>query len=269
MSDEREARVVLDRDGAVATITLARDERLNAFDRRQHEALAEAFAQVEADPDVRAVILTGRGRAFSAGQDLQERAATFAAGSTPDIRASLDELYNPLMRRIAALPVPVIAAVQGAAFGAGAALAIGCDITLAAPSATFQFGFLRVGLGPDSGASWLLPRLVGMQRALDLVLSGHPIGGVEAASIGLVARCVPADELLPQAAELAHQIAAGPRNAIRTTKALLRAGAKCSFDQALDAERDAQAELGATPEYRDAVVRFAARSAPDPKGSIT
>ena len=256
------ARAHLKADGAVAVITLVRTTQLNAFDTAMHEALSSCIDDVSANPDIRALILTGEGKAFSAGQDLGERAAVFTAGGLPDIHGSLDRLYNPLLRRLATLPIPVIAAVGGIAFGAGAALAIACDITLAARSARFQFGFVKVGLGPDSGASWSLPRLVGLQRAMDLALSGRPVDGLEAERIGLVARCVEDDSLMNEARALAAQLAGQSPEAVRSIKQRLRHAATLNFDEALDAERDAQAELGRTASYRDAVLHFAARSRP-------
>ncbi|MBP6434156.1 MAG: enoyl-CoA hydratase/isomerase family protein [Sphingorhabdus sp.] len=255
-----DARAKLVTDGAVAVITLVRTDQLNAFDVAMHGALSACLDAVAASPAVRVLILTGEERAFSSGQDLGERAAVFAAGDMPDIRGSLDTFYNPLVRRIAGLSIPVIAAVNGMAFGAGAAIAIACDITLAAKSARFQFGFVNVGLGPDSGASWTLPRLVGLQRAMDLALSGRAVSGQEAEGMGLVARCVEDDELLSEASHLAQQIAAKSSLAVMAIKRRLRKVAGESLDEALDAERDAQAELGRTAAYRDAVLRFSSRT---------
>lgn len=255
-----DARVRLVLEGAVAIVTLVRNAQLNAFDGPMHAALASTIDSLADNPDVKAMVLTGEGRAFSSGQDLGERAAAFGLGELPDIHGSLDRLYNPLIRRIAALPIPVIAAVNGIAFGAGAAIAIACDVTLAAESARFQFGFVNVALGPDSGASWHLPRLVGMQRAMDLALSGRQVMGEEAERIGLVARCISDAQLMPEALMLAHQLAEKSPDAVRAVKHLLRAAAHTDLDQALDAERDTQAGLGRTPAYRQAVLRFAARA---------
>jgi 2-(1,2-epoxy-1,2-dihydrophenyl)acetyl-CoA isomerase len=254
-----DARAELAIDGPVAVITLVRTDQLNAFDGAMHGALSACLDAVAASPEVRVLILTGEGRAFSSGQDLGERAAVFVAGDIPNIRGSLDTLYNPLVRRIAGLSIPVIAAVNGVAFGAGAAIAIACDITLAARSARFQFGFVNVGLGPDSGTSWTLPRMVGLQRAMDLALSGRPVSGQEAERMGLVARCVEDDQLLSEASQLAQQIATKSSDAVAVFKRRLRAAASESLDEALDAERDSQAELGRTAAYRDAVLRFSAR----------
>jgi len=254
------ARTRLTIEGHVATITLIRIDQLNAVDVAMHSALSACLDQIEANCDIRAVILTGEGRAFSAGQDLGERAAAFAAGQIPDIRNSLDTLYHPLIRRLVSFPRPIIAAVNGMAFGAGAAIAIACDVTLAAVSARFQFGFVNVGLGPDSGVSWLLPRLVGAQRAMEMMLSARPLDGPEAERIGLVARCVEDDRLLPLATELANRIAEKPSDAVGAIKHLLRAAASMNLDEALDAERDTQAKLGQTAAYREAVLRFSTRT---------
>jgi 2-(1,2-epoxy-1,2-dihydrophenyl)acetyl-CoA isomerase len=256
----KDARADLSFEGPVAVITLVREAQLNAFDAAMHAALSSSLDVVCADPSIRVLVMTGKARAFSSGQDLGERAAAFAAGDLPDIHGSLEKLYNPLVRRIAQLPFPVIAAVNGMAFGAGAALAIACDITLAAQSARFQFGFVNVGLGPDSGASWTLPRRVGSQRAMDLMLSARPVPGDEAERIGLVARCIDDDLLLPEALALAHKLASQSPDALRTIKQRLRAAVNLTLDDALDAERDAQALLGKTTYYRDAVLRFAARA---------
>jgi len=247
-------------EGQIAVITLVRTNQLNAFDEAMHDAVASCLDAAEAHGEVRVLVLTGEGRAFSSGQDLGERATAFAEGLVPDLRHSLDTLYNPLVRRLSNIPLPVIAAVNGIAFGAGAAIAIACDITLAAHSARFQFGFVNVGLGPDSGASWTLPRLVGQQRALDLALSGRPVGGREAERIGLVARCVEDERLLPEALELAGQIAGKSPDAVGAIKRRMREATMLCLDDALDAERETQAELGRTTAYRNSVMRFAARA---------
>lgn len=258
--EEVSVRVALTINRQVAILKLVRVAQLNAFDSEMHTAIGSCFDRIAGNPDIRAVIITGEGRAFSAGQDLEERASAFLSGELPDMHGSLGELYNPLVRRIAAMPVPIIAAVNGIAFGAGAAIAISCDIVLAAESAKFQFGFVNVGLGPDSGASWSLPRLVGLQRAMDLAMTGRAVTGPEAERIGLVARCVPDDRLLAEALEIAHQLATKSSPALSTIKARMRDASDLTLDQALDAERVAQAELGRTPDYRAAVLKFSKRT---------
>lgn len=256
--EEFDGRVRFAIEGKVGVLTLIRSAQLNAFDAAMHVALARCLDKVAANKEIGVLILTGQGRAFSSGQDLGERAATFAAGETPDLHCSLDKLYNPLVRQLVNLPIPVIAAVNGIAFGAGAAIAIACDITLAAKSARFQFGFVNVGLGPDSGASWTLPRLVGAQRAMDMALSANPVSGLDAEHIGLVARCVDDEKLLPEAMEMASQISKKSRDAVRLVKRCLRASGHISLDNALDLERDSQAQLAKSSIYRDSVLHFAA-----------
>ncbi|MES1975659.1 MAG: enoyl-CoA hydratase-related protein [Pseudomonadota bacterium] len=251
-----DATVVLKVDREIACVTLARPQRMNAFNARMHSDLRGAFDQIEARSDVAVVILTGAGRGFCAGQDLAERAAAFAAGEPPDLAASLAENYNPLVRRIATLPMPVIAAVNGVAAGAGAALAIGCDLVLAARSARFQFSFAKVALGPDSGTSWLLSHLVGQARALGLALTAEPVTAEEAARIGLIWRMVEDDALVAEAQALAERLAGGPRSAHAAIKRGVRDAACLTFDAALDAERDAQGRLGALPDYATAVATF-------------
>ena len=247
---------------AIARITLNRPERLNAIDANMHDALRRALSTVESDATVRVVILTGNGRAFCAGQDLAERAAMLEQGDV-DLAASLEENYNPLVRRLVALPVPVIAAVNGVAAGAGAALALHSDIVVAARSARFQLAFARVGLGPDSGASWLFPRLVGHARALGMALTAEPVDAEQAESWGMIWRCVDDDELASEAGRLAELFRSGSRGALRTVKESLRAAAGQSLDQALDSERDAQGMLGQSPDYREAVAAFMAKRTPN------
>lgn len=246
----------LDITESVASITLARETRMNAFDEAMHADLRSAFAKVAADRSVRAVVLTGSGRAFSAGQDIGERATAFGRRDQPDLYRSLEENYNPLVRSIADLPIPVIAAVNGIAFGAGAALAIACDVVVAASSARFQFGFVNVGLGPDSGASWFLPRLVGQARALDLALTGRSVLAEEALAIGLVSRVVADHELIETSTDIAQSLTSRSSAALSAIKQQMRSNPLGTLSSALDAERDAQAVLGGTDDYREAVLRF-------------
>ena len=256
MSDPAEKRIALHIQDSIATITLTREARKNSIDGPMHFALRDALSRSETDPAIRAVILTGSGTAFCAGQDLNERARTFEQGDTPDLRASLEDNYNPLIRRLARLDCPVISAVNGIAFGAGAGLAIAADIVLCAESARFQFGFVNVGLGPDSGVSWTLPRLVGQARALDLALTGRLVKADEAFAIGLVSRVVIDAELTTTARAIAKEFAACSSSALTSIKKLLRTNPNGSFDAALDAERDAQDRLGRSDAYRAAVLRF-------------
>jgi len=250
------ARVKLTIADGVATLALIREARMNAFDAEMHAEIRTALDAIGYDGSVRALVLTGAGRAFSAGQDLGERAASFARGEVPDLVASLENNYNPLIRALVALEIPVISAVNGIAFGAGAALAVACDIVLAAQSARFQFGFVNVGLGPDSGSSFFLPRLIGLARAFDLALTGRPVLADEALAMGLVSRVVPDEDLGAVVQAIATDLAGKSAPAIAAIKRQLRANPDLGLDRALDAERDAQGSLGASPEYRDAVLHF-------------
>ncbi len=239
----------------LARITLNRPASLNAFNAAMHAEFRSALDALEADGQVGALILTGAGRAFCAGQDLAERHAMLADGPV-DLSASLQRDYNPLVRRLASLPCPTICAVNGIASGAGAAVAVGCDIVLAARSARFQFPFGRVALGPDAATSWYLPRLVGLQRALGLTLTGDAVDAETAERWGLVWRVVADAELQDEATALAESLMLRPAPALATIKQLMRAGAQSAFDAALEAECDAQGRRGRHPDYREAINAF-------------
>jgi 2-(1,2-epoxy-1,2-dihydrophenyl)acetyl-CoA isomerase len=256
MAPSDASRISLTIEQGVATIALVREARLNAFDEEMHEALRHALDQIDGDASVRAIVLTGSGRAFSAGQDLGERAASFARGEWPDLAVSLEHNYGPLIRRIVESPLPVVVAVNGIAFGAGAALALAGDIVLAAQSARFQFGFINVGLGPDSGASWTLPRAVGQAVALDLALTGRAVLAQEALAIRLVSRVVPDEGLRAEAIMIARELAKRSPEAVSAIKRLVRRGLDCELDEVLAAERDNQTRLGRSEAYREAVLRF-------------
>jgi 2-(1,2-epoxy-1,2-dihydrophenyl)acetyl-CoA isomerase len=204
-------------DGPVATLTLDRPEALNALTVPVKVALREALESIAVDRAVRAVILTGAGRAFCAGQDRAEREGPDAAPLEVDVR----ERYNPIIRALRSMPQPVIAAVNGVAAGAGASLAFACDLRIAAEGARFVLAFGRIGLVPDSGASWFLPRLVGAARAAELALVGDPVTAEDALRIGLVSRVVPGATLLDEARAMADQVAANAPGAAALTKRLL------------------------------------------------
>jgi 2-(1,2-epoxy-1,2-dihydrophenyl)acetyl-CoA isomerase len=245
-----------DVDGGVATITLARPEALNALTVEMKLALLDALGRA-ADADVRAVVLTGEGRAFCVGQDLREHADALATGDT-----SLDTVrlhYNPIVRALSGLAKPVIAAVNGMAAGAGASLAFACDLRLAADSAAFLMAFSKVGLGPDSGASWTLPRLVGPARATAMLMLAEPVAAPQALEMGLVNAVIPAGELAAAAAELAARLAAGPTVAYAAIKRTIAAGAVTDLATALEAEAVAQAECGATADHQNATRAFLAK----------
>lgn len=253
--------VLLSRDGAVATVTLHRPEVMNACSRAMKEALLATLTELGADPEVRAVVLTGSGRGFCVGQDLAEHAALLAARDPAPLQ-TVTAHYNPIVRALTGMPKPVIAAVNGVAAGAGASFAFACDLRLAAPEASFLLAFTRVGLAPDSGASWSLPRLVGASRAAELMLLAEPLGADEALRIGLVHRVVPAAELAGAAAELAGRLAAGPTRAYAAVKEALLGAADGDLEAALGREARLQAACGATADHAEAVSAFLAKRRP-------
>jgi len=248
--------VVAERHPGWRRLLLNRPERLNAFDPAMLAALSAALDDAEADPSCRAVVLTGAGRAFSAGQDLD------AVRAEVDLGHVLEEGWNPLIRRLAGLAVPTVAAVNGIAAGAGAALALACDIILAGRSAKFLIAFARIGLVPDSGATWQLPRLIGSARARALAMLGEPVSAEQAESWGLVWRAVEDEALAGEAATLAERLASGPTAALVATRAALAAGAALSLEAQLDRERDLQRAAGTHPDYAEGLAAFAEKRPP-------
>jgi 2-(1,2-epoxy-1,2-dihydrophenyl)acetyl-CoA isomerase len=248
----------VDVDGPVATITLDRPEALNALTVPVKVALREALERLAVDRAVRAVILTGAGRAFCAGQDLAERERPDAAPLDVELR----ERYNPIILALRAMGQPVIAAVNGVAAGAGASIAFACDLRIAAEDARFVLAFGRIGLVPDSGATWFLPRLVGQARAAELALVGDPITAQEALRIGLVSRVVPNGELLTEARALADKIAAGAPMAVALTKGALERGATIDLETALEGEAKLQGIAGASADHAEGLAAFREKRAP-------
>ncbi|HEX7006480.1 MAG TPA: 2-(1,2-epoxy-1,2-dihydrophenyl)acetyl-CoA isomerase PaaG [Alphaproteobacteria bacterium] len=252
------------RDG-FATVTLNRPDKLNAFTAAMHAELRAALDDAARRPDVRAVLLTGAGRGFCAGQDLSERVQK--PGDPPrDAGASLEATYNRLVRQIRALEMPVVAAVNGVAAGAGCNIALACDIVLAARSARFIQSFSKIGLIPDAGGTWQLPRLVGRARALGLALLAEPLSAEQAEQWGLIWRAVDDDKLMEEARTLAASLATQPTTALALAKKALDASETNSFDQQLDLERDLQRIAARTEDYREGVAAFVAKRAPRFKG---
>jgi len=243
---------------AVATITLDRPDALNALTVPLKEELLAALTVVAADDAVRAIVLTGAGSAFCAGQDLRERLEPTAAPLADEIRLR----YNPLVRAMRGLPKPIVGAINGIAAGAGAALAFACDIRIAAEGASFLLAFGRVGLIPDSGATWLLPRLVGGAKAAELALIPEPLSAVDAERFGLVARVVPGDALAAEAHALATQLAAGAPRALALTKRAIDAGWEATLEEQLEAEAVLQGEAGATADHAEGIAAFLERRPP-------
>jgi 2-(1,2-epoxy-1,2-dihydrophenyl)acetyl-CoA isomerase len=235
-------------------ITLNRPQRLNAFNEAMHHALAAVLADAESDGSCRALLLTGAGRGFCAGQDLTDRLAK--PGETIVLGGTLEKFYNPLVRKLRALPFPVIAAVNGVAAGAGANVAFACDIVLAARSASFVQAFAKIGLAPDAGGSWFLPRLVGPARARALALLAEPLPAEKAESWGLIWKTVDDDLLMSEAEKLCVHFSTAPTLALALTKRALDAAETNDLSSQLDLERDLQREAGATPDYAEGVRAF-------------
>jgi len=237
-------------------LVLNRPERLNALDTEMHRALRSALDEAEADPACRAVLLSGAGRGFCAGQDLADTAAL------ADLEATIATYYNPLIRKIRALPMPVVCAVNGIAAGAGANIALACDIVLAARSAKFIQAFVKIGLVPDSGGTFLLPRLIGEARARALAMLGEPVSAEQAEAWGMIWKCVDDEKLSSEAEALAAHLARQPTAAIALMKRAFAAGARNELDAQLALECDLQAEAGRTADYAEGVRAFLEKRAP-------
>lgn len=240
----------------VATLVLDRPARLNSFTAAMHEEIVEALATVEGDGAIRALLVTGAGRAFSAGQDLTDRWPASADGAAPSAGEALERYYNPLIRRLRALPKPAIAAVNGVAAGAGASLALACDIVIAARSASFLQAFCRIGLIPDAGSTYFLPRLVGSARAAGLALLGDDLPAETAAEWGLIWKVVDDSRLMDEARGIARRLAQGPSKGLGLLKEALHRSLDNGLDAQLDLERDLQRLAGETGDFREGVAAF-------------
>ncbi|HEX2470743.1 MAG TPA: enoyl-CoA hydratase-related protein [Candidatus Limnocylindrales bacterium] len=248
----------VDVDGPVATLTLDRPDSLNALTVPVKVALREALESMAEDRAVRAVILTGAGRAFCAGQDLAEREEPDAAPLDVEVR----ERYNPIIRALRSMGQPAIAAVNGVAAGAGASLAFACDIRIAAAEARFMLAFGRIGLVPDSGATWFLPRLVGPAKAAELALVGDPVDASEALRLGLVSRVVPGDQLITEARTIADRLADGAPLAMALTKGALERALTIDLDEALEGEAKLQGIAGASADHAEGLAAFREKRPP-------
>ena len=254
--------ILVSQDGGVLSITLNRPEKLNAFNPEMHRLLSEALARATDETSVRAVLLTGAGRGFCAGQDLSEREV--APGAAPiDLSVSIGSYYNPLVRRLREMPKPVVCAVNGVAAGAGANIALACDLVLAARSASFVQAFLKIGLIPDSGGTWFLPRLVGSARATGLALLGDKLSAEDAEKWGMIWKVFEEKDLLPEALKIAQRLASGPTKVYALLKRAMYASPANTLDAQLDLERDLQREAGNSEDYREGVAAFKAKRKPE------
>ena len=248
--------------GGISRITLNRPDRLNSFTTQMHAELRDALLRVASDDAARVLLLTGAGRGFCAGQDLSDRAVT--PGDAPvDLGASIENNYRPLVLALRNLALPVVCAVNGVAAGAGANIALACDLVVACRSASFIQAFCRIGLVPDAGGTYFLPRLVGAARAMGLSLLGDKLNAQQAADWGLIWKCVDDDQLQPTVDALLDHLAHAPTRGLAATKRALHVSAENTLEQQLAVERDAQRTLGQSADYREGVAAFLAKRAPD------
>ena len=248
---DRYESIAMESAGGIARITLDRPDRLNSFTRAMHAELRDALDNLG---DARVVIITGAGRGFCAGQDLNDRAV--APGEAVDLGETVQESWNPLIRKLASLAQPVIARVNGVAAGAGANIALACDMVFAAKSAKFIQSFSALGLIPDSGGSWHLPRLVGQARALGLALTGEPLSAEKAAEWGLIWKAVDDEQLNAEVDAVAAKLASLPPLGLAAIKQIVRSSWSRNLDEELDLQRDEMRRLGFTHDYREGVAAF-------------
>lgn len=250
----------------VAMLTLNRPDSLNSFTSQMHAEVREALQRVQDDSAVRCLLLTGAGRGFCAGQDLNDRAVT-TDGGKPDLGESVEKNYNPLIRTLMTLPKPVVCAVNGVAAGAGASIALACDIVLAARSASFIQVFSKIGLVPDSGGTWNLPRAVGLPRAKGLALLGDKVPAEKAEAWGMIWQCVDDDELMNEARKLTEYLATQPTRGLGRIKQLINAATARTLDEELEQERQAMQELGQSADYTEGVAAFLEKRKPNFSGN--
>jgi len=249
----------------VAVLKLNRPDSLNSFTSDMHAEVREALTLCASDKAIRAVLLTGNGRGFCAGQDLNDRAVA-PTGQPPDLGESIEKNYNPLIRLLTTMEKPVICAVNGVAAGAGANIALACDIVIAARSASFIESFCKLGLIPDSGGTWILPRLVGMARARGLAMLGPKIKAEQAEAWGMIWQCVDDEQLMPTALALAEQMAQQPTRGFAYSKQALAASAANTLEQQLELEKQLMRAAGQTHDYKEGVAAFLEKRQPVYRG---
>lgn len=253
-------------EAGVAKLALNRPDRLNSFNAEMHEEIRQVMKTLKTDKSIRCLLLTGNGRGFCAGQDLSDRDVSPDA-DMPDLGESIEKNYNPFLRNLANLEMPVICAVNGVAAGAGANIAFACDIVFAARSASFIQAFSKIGLVPDSGGTWTLPRLVGRGRAMALAMLAEKVSAEQAEQWGMIWKCLDDEELMPEAEKLAAHLATQPTQGLAYIKRAINASSTNTFDEQLDLERDLQRLAGRTNDYREGVSAFMNKRAPEFKGN--
>jgi len=253
--------ILFEVSGGVARLTLNRPDRLNSFNVQMHKEVREALSQLTNNSEARVLVFTGAGRGFCAGQDLGDRAVA-PGGQGVDLGDSIENYYKPLVLALRNLPMPVIGAVNGVAAGAGANIALACDLVIATKSASFVQAFSKLGLVPDSGGTWFLPRLLGNARAMGLALLGDKLPAEQAAQWGLIWRCVEDAEFKGAVDQLAAQLAAAPTRGLARTKQAIYESWSHSLEQQLDQERDFQRELGRSQDYAEGVAAFTEKRTP-------
>jgi 2-(1,2-epoxy-1,2-dihydrophenyl)acetyl-CoA isomerase len=258
--------LLYEQDGGILTITMNRPDKLNALNDTMLHELADAFKQAERDKAVRSIVLTGAGRGFCPGADLASAQKAVGESANGYFRKHLQETYNPLIMRMRQLPKPIIAAVNGVAAGAGMSLAMACDIRIAAESATFLQAFVKIGLVPDSGSTWMLPRLIGITRAMDMMLTGRKITAHEALEWGLVNQITEDAQLIEVVGALATEFASAPTAAIGYIKRVSYYALTHDLEQALDYEAHMQEIAGKTDDHKEGVTAFLEKRAPIFKG---
>ena len=255
-----ETPILVERRGGYRIVTLNRPQRLNAFTEAMHEAQRDALSEAESDPACRALLITGAGRGFCTGQDHHDRLSK--AGETSELGGALQAYYNPLVRKLRELPFPVVAAVNGVAAGAGANIALACDVVLAARSASFVQAFAKIGLVPDSGGTWFLPRLIGQARARALALTGEALPAEQAESWGLIWKAVDDDTLMAEAEKLCAQFAVAPTVGLALIKRALDESWNNDLEAQLELERELQRQASLTPDYAEGVRAFMEKRKP-------
>ncbi|PHM74072.1 2-(1,2-epoxy-1,2-dihydrophenyl)acetyl-CoA isomerase PaaG [Xenorhabdus kozodoii] len=258
--------VLTDITAGVLSITLNRPECLNSFNEELHQQLSRAMEIAEQDKSVRCVLLTGAGRGFCAGQDLNDRNAIITEGEIPDLGQSVERDYNPLIRRMTSLPKPIVCAVNGVAAGAGVSLALACDIVIASRTASFIQAFCRIGLTPDSGGSHFLPHKIGQARAMGMALLGDKISAEQALDWGMIWQVVEPEELEDKAQKLAQHLATQPTVALGCIKQATYAAATNTLEQQLALERDLQRRCGHSEDFREGISAFIEKRQPTFKG---